>query len=222
MKNNLIKFYNSVNDWNTVAGNSFKNDSLIINYINLVDEESNETIDGLKAKDQVEFVDGVIDSLVVGSYLFALKKKSTSYELISNEKLNLNISELVSEIYKLKERYRNSDGDLSIDFIDDVDYFLVLVENLYIILSEFVDVEGAFEEVLRSNWSKFVPYHEVDTNYEVEYITSQGRYSGVTSNLSTTSTGKEYAVFRDENGKILKPSAFKEPSLSKYIKSDFL
>lgn len=82
-----------------------------------------------------------------------------------------------------------------------------------------MNVEGAFKEVAASNLSKFIKVSGELTldqmaqfEDECKQIESQGRYSGV-----TWSRKGDYVVFTDGNGKIVKPSSYFEPELSKFI-----
>lgn len=84
-----------------------------------------------------------------------------------------------------------------------------------------MDIVGAFNEVADSNLSKFIyvgsgelsPHQLADFANECNQIELQGRYSGVRWKREDG-----YVVFFDENGKIVKPSTFKEPNLKPYLK----
>jgi hypothetical protein len=86
-----------------------------------------------------------------------------------------------------------------------------------------MDIVGAFNEVAESNLSKFIrvgtgeisPQQLADFANECNQIESQGRYS----NVHWKRQG-EYVVFLDGNGKIVKPSTFKEPNLEQFIKGE--
>jgi predicted HAD superfamily Cof-like phosphohydrolase len=86
-----------------------------------------------------------------------------------------------------------------------------------------MDIVGAFNEVAESNLSKFIhigtgelsPQQLTDFANECNQIELQGRYSGVHWKRQG-----EYVVFLDGNGKIVKPSTFKEPKLQQFIKGE--
>lgn len=223
MRENLKKYYNNVLLWNYIGGNRIENKQLINTYVGLVDEESNETIDGLKEEDQIEIIDGVIDSLVVGSYLYAVKRDISDFANVSFDVADMPLFDLIYKMEELKDLFRDDEGNLKDEFSDHVEEFMSYAEAIYMKLSEYVDVEGAFEEILKSNWSKYPTTESVDAEAEVVYIEAQGRYSGVYSSVSTSPNGDSFYVFKEgTKGKVVKPSVFKEPSLQKYILKDFL
>lgn len=223
MRENLIKYYNDVLLWNFIGGNRVENKNLIHTYVGLVDEESNETIDGLKKEDQIEVIDGVIDSLVVGSYLYAVKRDVSEFSNVNFDTVDMPLFDLIYKMEELKDHYRNDDGNLKDEFSDHIEEFMSYAEAIYVKLSKYVDVEGAFEEILKSNWSKYPTIESVDADAEIVYIEAQGRYSGVYSSVSKSPKGDSFFVFKEgTKGKVVKPSVFKEPSLQKYIYKDFL
>lgn len=86
-----------------------------------------------------------------------------------------------------------------------------------------MDIVGAFNEVAESNLSKFYKMGEKYWKIEAfelqdicEEIEAQGRYKGVHWKREG-----EYAVFLDENSKILKnPRTYFEPNLKPYLKGE--
>ena len=200
---NLIPFYKDVISWNDFAGNDINNKKLINLYIDLVKEESTEVFDSIKDNDPVEFLDGVADSLVVGSFLQALVHGDSFEEhTVSSKKGDLNtlieeLKVLVSEpekkskeiIFKLEEISNSTDSDI-----------LACCQN-----------------VMESNWSKFPLITEVNPEDEIKFIESQGRYSGIVFEVKTDSAGSERFIFKSDKGKIVKPSTFKEPTLQQFV-----
>lgn len=209
----IKKYYQDIIDWNAITGNSVLNENLRKVYTNLVDEETEETLTGLRDKDQVEFIDGVIDSLVVGSYLYALKNKADFTSYAKRDLTNVELSEAIDVVEKIK---------LNGTIFENIDKILSVYEDVFYTIKDSVNVFGAFQEVLNSNWSKFPDTNLVSPEEEVSYIENQGRYKGVVFSIVETSTNSKKYVFRDENGKILKPSTFKEPQLAQFIQKTFL
>ena len=84
---NLIYLYQDVVAWNNFVGNVLNKEGLQELYINLVKEETTEIFDSIKTNDAVEFLDGVCDTLVVGSFLLAVKnqKDFKDYDLSFKE-----------------------------------------------------------------------------------------------------------------------------------------
>jgi NTP pyrophosphatase (non-canonical NTP hydrolase) len=110
------------------------------------------------------------------------------------------------------------DKEMALDAIADK---LVTAIGLAYMLN--MDIVGAFNEVAESNLSKFIhvgkdelsPQQLTDFANECNQIELQGRYS----NVQWKRQG-EYVVFLDGNGKIVKPSTFKEPNLEQFIKGE--
>jgi hypothetical protein len=209
----IKKYYENIIDWNAITGNSISNEDLRKVYTNLVDEETEETLTGLRDKDQVEFIDGVIDSLVVGSYLFALKQQADFTDYTLRDLSVVELSEAINTVEQIK-----SNGTI----FKNIDKILSIYEDVFYTIKDSVNVFGAFQEVLDSNWSKFPDTNLVNPEEEVSLIESQGRYKGVVFSIVNTSDNLKKYVFRDENGKILKPSTFKEPQLAQFIQKKFL
>lgn len=75
---------------------------------------------------------------------------------------------------------------------------------------------NAFNAVMESNYSKFPLIEEIDSpEQECKDIEerSNGRYTGVTFKTVEDNEGNKRYVFKDSNGKIVKPKTYKEPVL---------
>ena len=96
---------------------------------------------------------------------------------------------------------------------------LSLVENIG--YSSGLNIELAFKEVMESNWSKFPLVDNVNPLDEVKYIENQGRYTNVRFERNIDLNGNERYIFKDGNGKVVKPSTFKEPKLANFIPESF-
>ena len=205
---NLIPFYQDVISWNSFVGNDINNSKLKDLYVNLVLEESTEIFDSIKDNDPIEFIDGVCDSLVVGSFLMALKRK----EDFKNHKVAIENVELDTSIMALNDLVKN-------DTLNNIEKIIDLLEKLSSTIE--VDIIKACEEVMFSNWSKFPLISEVNPNKEVSFIENQGRYTNISFESKLDNSGNERFVFKDGNGKVVKPSTFKDPALKEFITKSF-
>lgn len=202
----LKDFYQDVVKWNEFSGNSILDYSLVSVYDALVEEELKEMISGYENGDDIEYVDGLVDSLVVGSFLYAVINK-TRFKEYSRQPLL--IENLETEMVKLKKIFNKK------NHVENIDTIINLLED--IAYASDYDILGACDEVMSSNWTKFPLKEKVSPQKEVEWIESQGRYKGVTYELKKDENGNERYVFRADTGKIVKPSTFIEPDLKDYI-----
>ena len=205
---NLIYLYQDVVAWNNFVGNVLNKEGLQELYINLVKEETTEIFDSIKTNDAVEFLDGVCDTLVVGSFLLAVKnqKDFKDYDLSFKE---VNIEPSINYLKDL----------INEDVFKNIEKVLSLVENIG--YSSGLNIELAFKEVMESNWSKFLLVDNVNPLNEVKYIENQGRYTNVRFERNIDLNGNERYIFKDGNGKVVKPSTFKEPKLANFIPESF-
>lgn len=205
---NLIYLYQDVVAWNNFVGNVLNKEGLQELYINLVKEETTEIFDSIKTNDAVEFLDGVCDTLVVGSFLLAVKnqKDFKDYDLSFKE---VNIEPSINYLKDL----------INEDVFKNIEKVLSLVENIG--YSSGLNIELAFKEVMESNWSKFPLVDNVNPLNEVKYIENQGRYTNVRFERNIDLNGNERYIFKDGNGKVVKPSTFKEPKLANFIPESF-
>ena len=72
-----------------------------------------------------------------------------------------------------------------------------------------------------SNWSKFPLLKSVDPEQEIENIENAGRYHNISYSVKVDSKGQERYIFKDENGKVVKPSTFQDPRLSQFAVERF-
>ena len=205
---NLIYLYQDVVAWNNFVGNVLNKEGLQELYIDLVKEETTEIFDSIKTNDAVEFLDGVCDTLVVGSFLLAVKnqKDFKDYDLSFKE---VNIEPSINYLKDL----------INEDVFKNIEKVLSLVENIG--YSSGLNIELAFKEVMESNWSKFPLVDNVNPLDEVKYIENQGRYTNVRFERNIDLNGNERYIFKDGNGKVVKPSTFKEPKLANFIPESF-
>jgi hypothetical protein len=208
----LVPFYENVLNWNKFAGNEVTNEKLVGLYVNLVKEELSEIFHAVEVDDVVEYIDGLVDSLVVGSYLYALKKQSgfdgylESFDIVEN---------LKNSIDKLESIYNSEQIE------NEISVVMAFLESVAFTINGNVDIIGACDEVMYSNWSKFPMVTEVNPEDEIVFIESQGRYTGITFKKSLDAKGVERFIFYSDKGKIVKPSTFKEPRLSQFIHNEW-
>jgi hypothetical protein len=207
-KMNLIPFYQDVISWNSFVGNDISNKKLQDLYVNLVIEESTEIFDSIKDKDPIEFIDGLCDSLVVGSFLMAVKRGQDFTE----HKVEEGSVNIVNSIALLEELIKE-------DCLVHIESIISLLEK--IANSVDIDTVKSCEEVMFSNWSKFPLVSEVNPESEVKYIENQGRYSNVTFSTKIDTQKNERFIFKDGNGKVVKPSTFKDPVLNIFVTDAF-
>jgi hypothetical protein len=205
---NLKPFYQDVLSWNDFAGNNINNKKLIELYEDLVREESKEIFDSLKDNDAVEFIDGVSDSLVVGSFLKALIYDE-NYENHSTSTEKGDLNQLISKL-----------ETLVVDPKGNINEIILILE----IMSNSVEVNlvDCCEEVMISNWSKFPLITDVNPENETTFIENQGRYSGIVFEIKLDSSNEKRYIFKNNKGKIVKPSTFQEPRLKDFLSESFL
>lgn len=204
----LIYLYQDVLSWNNFVGNKLNKKGLEELYTNLVKEETTEIFDSIKSNDSVEFLDGVCDTLVVGSFLLAVKKQKD----FENYKLSFNKVNVEPSINYLETLINEN-------VLNNIEEILSLVENIG--YSSGLNIELAFKEVMESNWSKFPLIEKVNPVEEIKYIEDQGRYKNINFEKNIDLNGNERYIFKDGNGKVVKPSTFKEPQLKEFIPKDF-
>ena len=199
------KYAAKVVEWNHVGyGNHDK--SIEAQFALIEEEGGTELSEAYKKQDKVAFLDAVIDTFVVATYYDFLVNERTTYDVdfMRSVKQLGGITDLSYLVRQLQCHiaHGGATGILHCTFA-----IMNIID---------ADVEGALEEVLRSNWSKFVQYSPRDDEYydiECARIMLEGRYKGVAWSLR-----EGYTVFQDSAGKILKPSfSFSEPELEQFI-----
>ena len=195
-----------------------KRQELITTYEKLVYEEAKELQHAVDTKDRVEFLDAVVDTLVVGCYCLLLKGESF-YNLTYLEQ-----DQTLEDYTKwfLKEINSNE--------IDTSELFFLASE---IFFKLDVNHEAAVETVLKSNMSKFPTVKDLDqaiediniscytteslVKYQCELIENKGRYTGGHCKKVVDNIDEERLTFwaTHDNGeeklKYVKPITFGEP-----------
>lgn len=191
--------------WNKVFDNDVNDKSLIETYFNLTDEELNgkgEYLDSLRKGDKVGTLDGLIDVCFTGIFWACLAG-------IPFEEWD----EMYFFLWRGDLDWNNCDGFT----VEDHWAFTTELGNALREHSEEFDILGAFERVLKSNYSKAM-YNVTpeDAEEEVKKIEAKGRYADV-----YYETKDDYTIFKAKRdlqegktypkGKIVKPSSFKDP-----------
>ena len=226
---NLINFYEDVQNWNFFAGNSLSKENIEKTYLSLVKEETNEIVEGVDEKNHDLFLDGLVASLVVTSFLCSIQEHLKNKEFLDNYNLSPVINDFnffIQELKALKgyvpEKFESdSDKEKSLQLIKINSLSILKLVESYVQSLNLPFVDACFE-IMRSNWSKFPLVSETDPEFEIEFIESQGRYKDVYFLIKQDQNGIDRYIFKDGNGKILKPSKFSEPNLTPYLTKDFL
>lgn len=199
--------------WNSVFGNSPTDKSLIPTYENLVREEwggKGEYYESYLAGDLVGRADGICDLVFTGMMLAALNE----CHYTENDRRWLEIVCSKPEV-DLNDEVRNTHSWIS----EGAFMHNKLAASLPYLLraeSEYMDIRGAFDRVLESNYSKAIHMPaKVDIADEITRIEAQGRYAEVFTDIK----GKwiilrAHQDFQEgkyfEKGKIVKSSLFKD------------
>lgn len=199
--------------WNETFSNSPTDKSLIPTYENLVREEwggKGEYYESYLAGDLVGRADGICDLIFTGMMLAALNNCDYTENdeawlgyVLSNTAPD--ISEEVKEISLWMGSKVNTHSKISAH-----------LPHLLRAESEYIDIRGAFDRVLESNYSKAIHMPaKVDIADEITRIEAQGRYAEVFTDIK----GKwiilrAHQDFQEgkyfEKGKIVKSSLFKD------------
>lgn len=232
VKKALTKLYQGVRATNKFLGLE-NSPELQSTYFMLRQEEVGELFTAIENEDKVEFLDAVVDGLVVVGYEFFLREGDNPENLIW-------ISDNPDPIhYEIEWAYN---GYLSKNNYDSV---LEVMESVFYQLD--IDHIKAVNEVLESNWSKFPTKSELKEaykeywdewendiasstiiNFQIEEIENQGRYVDVYHELRyDESVGEDRIIFwakgeKQKDGSIkefkspkyVKPRTFKEPDFA--------
>tara|TARA_B100001105_G_scaffold193381_1_gene157431 strand:- start:230 stop:958 length:729 start_codon:yes stop_codon:yes gene_type:complete len=201
-----------------------KRQELILTYEKLVYEEAKELQHAVDTKDKVEFLDAVVDTLVVGCYYLLLKGEQYS---------NLTYLEQDQTLEDYTKWFLN---EINSNEVDTSELFFLASE---IFFKSDVKYESAVETVLQSNLSKFPTHEELNDQYDsantwfdkqglidwqCKRIEDKGRYTGVHCKKVVDSEGEERLTFwaTHDNGeeklKYVKPITFTEPNFSACFK----
>jgi hypothetical protein len=213
--------YHSVVDWNTLSGNSVDDKDLSEIYKQLTNEElygENEFIEGyIKHNDEMQ-LDGICD-LIFTSFYWAAVNGMDEIQLED-------AYEKAFTAYDFGSATLEGTIKLLSYYLEKGHPYLFVKELIVVMLirKKQYDIVSAFEEVKRSNISKYPLVEEIsDPEKEIEYITRQGRYSDITykevNRRYIFLAGKDLksgVVF--DKKKIVKPSTFSDVNrLSSFV-----
>ena len=202
----LIPLYKNVLSWNKVYGNDINN-QLLNTHSELLAEKTINIFNAIKDNNQIEFLRGLVDSIVVGSYLYALINKSHFNNYKENHEV-VNIKNTVEKLNLIISMKQN---------IKEISIILTYLENISHTISGYIDIVEACNEVMNSNWSKFPLTSNVTPEDEINFIEEQGEYSNIKYSIIIDSKNNSRYVFKDNNGEIVKPSTFRAPFLEGFI-----
>lgn len=227
----LDHFYKEVISFNRMIGLDIQEmtedqvEQMINSYFKLRIEESSEIFESIEKEDRVEFLDGVVDTLVVAGFEYYLR----TFEVFSQACYGYSIAPFIKY---LKLSYDiNSEAACQ----DTLEY----AQNIFRQMD--VDHRGALQEVLTSNFSKIPTMSELRAKLraresvyqhindeqvlelQAHIIELEGRYSGITWKECVSDSGEVRYSFwcTHEYGKpkvkYVKPLTFVEPDLSLYF-----
>jgi hypothetical protein len=184
-------------------------DKLIKTYLQLRIEEGTEIFTAIDAGDKVEFLDGLIDLLVVTSFELHLINDSCLSDWNFNTTGNGVQWLLLGVKYHLET--------------EDILHILGVLYNTIEVLTQIdVDIDKAIDEVLKSNMSKFPLGGDVSIQEELDRLEDSVRYSDITYDIVLDNDEQERLVFwawnvdgvKLEKPKYVKPSSFVEPDFA--------
>ncbi len=226
VKEALTKLYQGVRATNEFLG--LKNSpELQSTYYQLRVEEISELFTAIENQDKVEFLDAIVDGLVVVGYEHYLKNKRKRYNCKPEDSIKFYTEEISNIVGWLDEYYEDEYHR---------DETLTCLQQAFNILD--IDHMKAANEVLESNWSKFPTVDEfaqhtswsnvplkcnekVKLRELIEYqniaIENQGRYIGVHHEIRVDNKGNERIIFW-ANGEKQSDGSIKEFKAPKYVK----
>ena len=223
----FVKAAQRVIDWNMKARNTteeeFKKNIKvgdIQSQTKLVLEELKEYRDAKKSEDYVEMADAAADTFVVASFLSYLFFGGDATKAFN---INKPADYLADNPYESFIRSHEMVGDeTGLGFLASK-FMLIARDSL--IRSRFNE-KKILTEVLNSNDSKFpkrkqlLDFHntkdiEEALKLELKWIEDHRGHTGIT--YTYNEKFKVYSFF-NSSGKIMKPSSFVEPNLSKFVK----
>lgn len=132
-------------------------------------------------------------------------------------KLKRQIKFVVEEALEMQEA---ADEDDIIEILDALQDLRFVSDQIAVYLESLgIDLEGSWNEVVRSNNSKFTDDPFVITSSQRHYLDK-----GICTQVEQTfdSKGKMvYIIKRQEDGKVLKPLCFTQPNLKPFVPEEF-
>lgn len=213
----FIEQAQSVLDWNMMkyAGGMlpFADQKEIDNQVVYTKSEAQEIIDGINDRNAREVLDGVCDTFVTATFMIPLTRK---------------IREDIGDHAKLLKATRHAESwagslptldkhgvkqlleKLAISVITDASDIVSTMKLCYLLDVLGIDVLGAIESVMKSNWSKYPLESALKRHADDEC-----RWIEANRNVTDVChiTFSSCLIFRSQmgEGKIMKPSTFEDP-----------
>lgn len=196
---------NTVISWNEAFGNRPDDSKLIDTYIKLSQEELNEYKDAFRKKDRVEMLDAICDMVFVVGFGAVLQglRFADFYRADIPQPTDSNIESLLSEMVGARDLKKAA---------------VILFKAIETLpMWKMFDIDGAFDRVVKSNYSKAITNLEIslsDLVAETTRIEKQGEYGDVFVEQYTPGVFvlKARRDLRNnvtfDKGKIVKPSSF--------------
>ena len=197
---NLTWFWQEVRKFNAIANPNGVDEN---KQIPIIKSELQEILD---SKNEIKFMDGIIDGLVTLAPLVPEKEFLYYWDSCFDQGYNaLELEEELNTYIDTKpEDFHNY------DFYSD--YSAMVHTLLTVLVCDETHYESNCESVLESNLSKFIPLEEYTESYYAEVVQAYPQHT--VSKEVRSFEGEDFVVFFNENGKVLKGhSYFKEPNL---------
>ncbi|AUR92280.1 NTP pyrophosphohydrolase-like domain [Vibrio phage 1.170.O._10N.261.52.C3] len=211
----FLEMEKSVQGFNNIMGNDYFSKELTSLYKSLTLEELDELLEASIINDRVEILDAICDLIFTG--------------FIWLNTTGVEVKELYQKIRFSELRQLHGGGKLK-KLVgafeqDRPDLFVRYLIEMMILKQVHYDFKGAFQEVLRSNMSKFSE-KGIDIQKEISIIEEDGRYGGVFIE-EVSHDGKIYVMFKAmkdlskgvdfDKPKLIKSSSYSEPVLEEFV-----
>ena len=231
VKKALTKLYQGVRTTNKFLGLE-NSPELQSTYFMLRQEEVGELFTAIENEDKVEFLDAVVDGLVVVGYEYFLKYRNPDlddYEEVGKGDMT-SITEQLEYTYNKVGNYDDTLGYLEMLFnMMDIDHLKAVNEVLGSNWSKF-PIKSELKDAYKEYWDEWENDIATSTviGFQIEEIENQGRYVDVYHELRyDESVGEDRIIFwargeKQKDGtikefkspKYVKPCTFKEPDFA--------
>ena len=206
------KFVERVIRWNYLAGNKShdRSDEKYDNQLRLVREEFKEVLEEIKNKDIGALKSELIDLVVVSSYAMFLQGcKTFSMNPFYGRSISA-VAPMILDFTDPREAYQ-----FAVTTLNQIgDYEFIAQDVLANNDTKIPLVKDFVEEAVETFWQldaydltpSLCPIEEA-IKYQVLAIEADGRYTGVNATIIDFEDN-QYIVFKDSNGKVLKPCTF--------------
>lgn len=206
------KFVEQVIRWNYLAGNKYHDyrDEKYENQLRLVREEFKEVLEEIKNKDISALKSELIDLVVVSSYAMFLQGCETfSMNPFYGRSIST-VAPMILDFTDPREAYQ-----FAVTTLNQIgDYEFIAQDVLANNDKKIPPVKDFLNEAVETFWQLDVYDHnpslcpiEEAIKYQVLAIEADGRYTGVNATIIDFEDN-QYIVFKDSNGKVMKPCTF--------------